>query len=95
MNKYQKFVKENLTEQEILEQLAEEASELAQASLKLIRAKYSNNKTPVSAQKAKENLLEEIDDVALVIAVYEGFPIDEEDYPKIIRWAKRLGFKDE
>ena len=36
--KYIKYIRKNLSEREILEQLAEEASELSQAALKAIRA---------------------------------------------------------
>ena len=38
MNKYAKFVRNTLSERELLEQLAEECNELAKATLKRIRA---------------------------------------------------------
>lgn len=51
------YVHKHLTERDLLEQLAEECGELAQASLKLIRAKgYSSNVTPKSEHEATEQL---------------------------------------
>lgn len=55
--KYIKYIRKNLSEREILEQLAEEASELSQAALKAIRAlKLSSNPTPLSCLEASDNL---------------------------------------
>ena len=51
----------------IFRQLAEECAELAQASLKLIRAE--REETPVSAKEAMAGLLEEIADVRIMIDV--------------------------
>lgn len=45
------------------EQLAEEASELAQAALKLARIKRRENPTPVTTGEALKNLVEEYTDV--------------------------------
>ena len=48
----------------LLEQLAEEAAELSQAALKLIRAeKLSDNPTPANVSIASEQLNEELADV--------------------------------
>ena len=67
------FVSNNLTEREKLEQLAEEATELAQAALKAIRAKkLSNNSTPTTEEIADMNLAEEVDDVLMCICLYYG-----------------------
>ena len=50
-----------LDERTLLEQLAEEASELAQAALKFIRAKrLSNNYTPIAVGDAYLNLRDEM-----------------------------------
>ena len=98
MNKYAEYVKEKLTERELLEQLAEEAAELSQAALKLIRAKgYSNNVTPTSEGDAEDNLFEEFRDVVVVFYLLErglGAAVDVDGYWKWVRWAKRLGYKD-
>ena len=51
-----KFVLEKLDKRTILEQLAEEGSELSKASLKTIRAEeLSNNFTPVTKEEAFSN----------------------------------------
>ena len=50
---YRDYILDKLDERTLLEQLAEEASELSQAALKLIRAKkLSNNVTPRTEQEA-------------------------------------------
>lgn len=87
------FVSNNLTEREKLEQLAEEATELAQAALKAIRAKkLSNNSTPTTEDTANMNLAEEVDDVLMCICLYYGgVPFGVESNPKWERWARRLG----
>lgn len=54
-----------ISEAAILEQLAEEASELAQAALKLARVLRKENPTPVSEEEARASLIEEYTDVIL------------------------------
>ena len=54
-------------EEPLLELLGEECSELTQAALKMARVKRGENPTPVTEDKAKENLIEEIADVYLVL----------------------------
>lgn len=72
-----------------LEQLAEEATELAQAALKCIRAEeLSNNVTPISARQAAANLQEEFSDV-LAVAELLGLA-NRQDPAKWERWAERL-----
>ena len=51
----------DLPEETRLIQLAEESAELAQAALKVIRARRGD--TPISEESARSNLLEEIADV--------------------------------
>jgi len=84
-----------LPESEILQQLAEECCELAQAALKLKRIEDGVNPTPVSEDYARDNLYEEIADVKNCICALE---LSREDNEKILdimaaknaRWAKRL-----
>lgn len=67
---YRDFILEKLDERTLLEQLAEEASELSQAALKLIRAKgLGKNITPKAEQEALLTLAlaEEITDCRIVI----------------------------
>lgn len=93
MNKYQEYILSVLTERELLEQLTEEAAELAKAALKCIRAEgLSNNPTPVTAGQARTNLQEEFSDVLAVAELLEL--IDCQNEKKWRRWAERLGYKD-
>lgn len=79
----------------LLEQLAEEASELAQAALKLIRAaEYSNNPTPITLQEAEVGLDEELHDVLAVASLLGIIEYDDDENPKWKRWAERLGKHD-
>lgn len=97
MNKYAKYIRNKLSNQELLEQLAEECSELAKASLKMIRASgMSANITPITRREAYDNFIEEQNDVVSVLWVLTR---DEryayiDGYPKYERWAKRLGYKE-
>ena len=77
-----------------LEALAEEASELAQAALKVIRAeKLSQNPTPKTEDEARTTLLEEFYDV-LICALALGIIIPGEETLlnnfKVKRWADRI-----
>lgn len=92
------YITKHLSECDILCQIAEEASELAKAALKLKRAIEGTNPTPVTKKEAIENLVEEIADINLCIDIIEskfddGFPLDLEIETIIIkadRWCKRL-----
>ena len=94
MKKYQEYILSVLSERELLEQLTEEAAEMQQAAMKLIRAAgMSNNPTPVTAGQARTNLQEEFSDVLAVAELLEL--IDCQNEKKLKRWAERLGYKDE
>ena len=98
MNKYAEYVKNVLPARDLLEQLAEECNELSKASLKLIRAdQMSENVTPTTKLEAWDNFIEEQKDVICVLWLLTGNEryayID--GYPKIERWAKRLGYREE
>jgi len=80
----------------VLEQLAEECSELAQASLKYARLLRGENPTPKTEQECLESLTEEIADVDLCISelMMEGL-VDSNKVIDIIdqkdkRWHERL-----
>lgn len=97
MNKYAEYVKNTLPARDLLEQLAEECNELSKASLKLIRAiGASENPTPTGQIEAYDNFVEEQKDVISVLWLLTNSDryayID--GYPKIERWAKRLGYKE-
>ena len=96
---YRDFILEKLDERTLLEQLAEEASELSQAALKLIRAKeLNNNVTPRTEQEVTQNLVEEILDCNLVMSLLcrkdRKLVISMPKINKHKRWAERLGYKD-
>lgn len=91
-------IESKLGARERLEVLAEEAAELSQAALKMIRAYKMGgavNPTPVTPNEALENLFEEIADVELAVEVL-GFyymsrrRISEIKEEKRKRWFERL-----
>ena len=97
MNKYAEYVKNTLPARDLLEQLAEECNELSKASLKLIRAiGDSENPTPIGQVEAYDNFIEEQKDVISVLWLLTNSDryayID--NYPKMERCAKRLGYKE-
>lgn len=80
--------------EQVMRQLAEEASELSQAELKMIRV--FENTTPVSFQEAKSKLNEEITDVFNCLIVLNKkvngiCRVDREmQIRKMKRWAERI-----
>ena len=88
------YIRSKLDHAEQMAGLAEEATELAHAALKLRRAYDGTNSTPVTEQEAVANLMEEVGDVLLYLEVL-GFPVVPEDYrhnmdAKLERWVRRL-----
>lgn len=81
---------------EIMTQLAEEDSELAQAALKYRRTLSNSNPTPVTRRDAEKILLEEIADVKLCLhvagfeAVRHKIQVNRTISYKAERWLKRL-----
>ena len=77
----------------LLEQLAEECSELAQAALKLARKERGENPTPTTEAECMKDFLEELGDVNLCMSVVEanrGISIRCLSVDKKARWAKRI-----
>lgn len=92
----QDYVIKHLPIRDKLEQLAEEAAELAQAAIKLIRACGDTNHTPISAVKAEEKLVEEVGDVLVCLLALE-YKVDDMAIDSLhlhrekwIRWAERI-----
>lgn len=56
------YIIANLSDEDILCQISEEADELAKAALKLRRAITGTNPTPVTVDEAVENIIEEYAD---------------------------------
>ena len=101
--KYFEHVVKVLDKRTVLEQLAEESSEVTKEALKVIRAeRFSNNRTPISRQDAINKLIEEINDFRMIISMLKSkypeldkaLPEDNDiiNNPKWKRWAHRLGY---
>jgi NTP pyrophosphatase (non-canonical NTP hydrolase) len=81
---------------EIMTQLAEECTELAQAALKFRRTLSNANPTPVGRKEAETKLLEEIADVKLCLhvagfeAVRHKIQVNRTISAKAERWLNRL-----
>lgn len=93
------YIAHNLSAEDILCSIAEEASELAKAALKLRRAFTGTNPTPVSEQEAAKNLCEEACDVTIALDIWDlksGYSLDEQlmlhrtNPSKIKRWVQRI-----
>ena len=94
------YIAANLSDEDVLCQIAEEASELAKAALKLRRAITQTNPAPVTVDEAIENLLEEYGDTVgsfLVWAMKNGlygedvYEMSNENIEsKYDRWADRI-----
>ncbi len=98
------YIMDRLGPDEILAQLAEEASELAQAALKYRRALDGKNPTPVSTQDALKHLEEEWGDVSIAYAAlmipavvrsgnevpFSALNMPVEMQQKLNRWVARL-----
>ena len=87
---YERKIVDSIGEPCVLDQLAEEASELAQSALKLARVYRGTNPTPVSAEAAYNRLIEEYSDVALVAHILNVYADPEIMAVKTKRWLKRL-----
>ena len=89
-------IREMMPLAEVMTQLAEEASELAQAALKYRRTLSNANPTPVTRREAEEKLLEEIADVKLCLhvsgfeAVRHKIEVNRTISAKAERWLNRL-----
>lgn len=93
------YIAANLSEEDILCQIAEEAAELSKAALKLRRVLTGTNPTPVSYEDAIYNLIEEYGDVVGACVVYfmkhdlidrKYVDVLEHSNPKYSRWAQRI-----
>ena len=91
-----RLIREKIPMTELMAGLAEEASELAQAALKLRRVWTQTNPTPKREDEAQDDLFEEIADVFLyldVIGIGQANPgelITGIKNRKMERWANRM-----
>ena len=90
------YIANNISELAALIALAEEATELSKAAMKLARAKgLLDNPTPISVAQAESDLIEEYNDVVNCIDVLgemSGLAIEDMDLRmrKCYRWAERI-----
>ena len=102
------YIVSKLSKEEILCQIAEEASELAQAALKLRRAITGLNPTPLSVDAATDDFFEELADVTVakdayfeLVSDHNGCAREFQGYVDAIadmkrkRWAERLRAKED
>ena len=99
LTKNTRSILDRLPLEELLCQLSEESRELAQAALKLRRARTGTNPTPRTERECIENLAEEYADIglvyALIRAVLDDPALSDESLEviqtrKAARWAGRL-----
>lgn len=85
-------IRERVSERTLLEQLAEEAAELSEAALKLIRAASlsDDNPTPITEGEAINHLVEEFNDVCLIAYVIGMEMTKPFSNSKAKRWYDRL-----
>ena len=84
----------------VLEQLAEESAELAQAALKFARKLRDENQTPKSEEECLQDLLEELADVKLCMEVFEEKNYYPDEIEQIMqqkrkRWESRISASKE
>lgn len=85
------YIRENLSDKARLIQLGEECAELSAAIFKLFRKKETDNPTPKSLEEIYENLIEEIEDVAVSISTISEYLRDRKIYEsKLKRWVERV-----
>ena len=84
-------IKEKIPVEDLYEQLAEEAAELAQAANKMARAMRGTNPTPKSEMEAYHSVIEEYTDVINVAGnILDILPDWSICNYKLHRWNKRL-----
>lgn len=91
------YIANNISELAVLMALAEEASELSKAAMKVARAKgLLDNSTPISVAQAESDLIEEYNDLLICVGVLNKMPslticVDLDlRKRKCHRWAERI-----
>lgn len=91
---YVRFILSRVPPSELWAQLAEEATELAHAALKLRRSVGGANPTPVTPDDAFRAVIEELADVTLLAHILRLYEHPDDiakigDY-KLFRWVSRI-----
>lgn len=95
-NETLEYIRNSLTKEDLLLQLAEECAELGKAGLKMARVLIGRNPTPIKRPEAFNNLIEEYADVLLCMEVLgmeteEVYSmIREIQAEKLSRWKQRI-----
>lgn len=90
------YITSKVPAEQIFCQLAEECSELSQASLKMARSINGRNPTPTTMKECHAHLLEEIADVITILYILGALEGDTIDtilttvHYKMLRWVLRL-----
>lgn len=84
------LIEESISRAGLFEQLAEEATELAHAALKMARVLRGENPTPMSEKAAEIYVLEEYSDVVLCARILEVQENHSVMLMKHKRWNERL-----
>ena len=91
------YIANNISELAALIALAEDATELSKAAMKLARAKgLLDNPTPISVEQAEADLIEEYNDLLICVGVLNKMPslticVDVDlRKRKCSRWAERI-----
>ena len=91
------YISNNISELAVLIALAEEATELSKAAMKVARAKgLLDNPTPISTKQAEADLIEEYNDLLICVGVLNKMPslticVDVDlRKRKCRRWAERI-----
>ena len=89
------LIKQRVSEEDLYNQRAEEASELAHAANKMVRVLRGTNPTPVDKKKAMDSVIEEYTDLVSVASNILELRPDWliGDY-KLYRWRRRLEEQD-
>lgn len=85
--------KGTITQASLYEQLAEECTELAHASLKAARILRGESPTPVRLADALKNVDSEFHDLITVSCIMDMDVRDAEIRKRAERWAERIGGK--
>lgn len=85
-----KTIIEEIGKAAALEQLAEEATELAQAALKYARKLRGENPTPKTLDEIEKNLIEEYTDLRLCAAILDLKEDASICLNKMLRWERRI-----